>query len=281
MRNPMESFESGYNVASKGRKPLQGVLDAFDEEKSMGRKFKYESAIERIKNEPTEKDMAQTNLANAQTDWMKGMSDMPVDDENGLVLDSVGRSGPRFVNQKARLQVKQAESQMKDLPKLDRAFGAVQQLKNQYQSAVNPVSIKRGSNPLMGAVQKGMQGMGQKAMSIGGANPELNRYLANREGFASLISKGGFMEAGVLTNEDIKRITSILPSEYSTREESDMAWSEIEKILQSARDRFEQTESSMFGGSRADSAPDASTTSNAPDVESIKDRLRKRYMTGA
>jgi len=261
LNNPLESFESAYNVASKGRKPLQGVMDAFDEEQSLKRKFGYESKLERIKNEPTAKDIAQTNLADAQTSWMKQTGNMP--QEEGMVIDSISRSGPRFVNQKARLEQKQAEGMAKDLPKLDRALGAVYQLKNLYKNAINPVSVKKGSNPFMGAIQKGMQGISQKTMSIGGANPELNRYLTNREGFASLISKGGFMEAGVLTNEDIKRITSILPSEYSTAEESDMAWSEIEQILSSARDRFEQTESGMFSG-REDTAPDASSTSNEP-----------------
>ena len=279
MPNPFDAFESGYNVSSKGRKPLEGVLDAFDEEQKLNRSMRLEKAkAEYGSMYQSPKDVAQTGLANAQTKWMSGLGSMP--DEEGLVLDSVGKSGPRFINQKARLQQKQAESQIKDLPKLDRAFDAVSQLKNQYQSALNPVSIQRGSNPLIGAIRKGFQGASQKAMSVGGANPELNRYLANREGFASLISKGGFMEAGVLTNEDIKRITSILPSEYSTQEEAGMAWDEIEKILSSARQRFESTEGSMFGG-RADNAPDASSTSNMPDVESIKDRVRKRYFSRA
>ena len=39
MNNPLDSFESAYNVASKGRKPLQGVMDAFDEEQKNKREL--------------------------------------------------------------------------------------------------------------------------------------------------------------------------------------------------------------------------------------------------
>jgi len=165
-----------------------------------------------------------------------------------MVLDSIGKSGPRYINAKSRLEQKTLGTEAAQLPKLDRALGAVQSLKAQYQRSLNPVSIKKGSNPFTGFIQKNLQGAGQNISSMSGTNPEMNRYKANKEGFASLISKGGFMEAGVLTNEDIKRITNILPGEFSSQEEADIAWSEIEGILSAARKQFEANSGKDNGG---------------------------------
>jgi len=39
LNNPLDSFQTAYNVASKGRKPLQGVMDAFDEEEKSNREL--------------------------------------------------------------------------------------------------------------------------------------------------------------------------------------------------------------------------------------------------
>ena len=186
---------------------------------------------------PSAKDAATTDLAKAKTGWITGQEGIA--DTEGMVLDSVGASGPRFVNADARLKQKALEKQATELPKLDRALNAVQSLRAQYDRSLSPVSIEKGSNPFTGFVKKNVQGATQNIGSMSGTNPELNRYMANKEGFASLISKGGFMEAGVLTNEDIKRITNILPSEFSSKEEADIAWKEIEGILSAARKQFE------------------------------------------
>jgi len=51
--DPFGAFESSYNVASKGRKPLQGVLDAFDEEQKLKRDVKLEREKIRAKSEMT------------------------------------------------------------------------------------------------------------------------------------------------------------------------------------------------------------------------------------
>ena len=68
MPNPMGAFESAYNVASKGRKPLQGVLDAFDEEQKLQRDMR----LERVKRQPTSLDAAREKYYNAQAGFYEG-----------------------------------------------------------------------------------------------------------------------------------------------------------------------------------------------------------------
>lgn len=248
--NARDFFEMG-NELGKGRTATEyaaeGVADSFKEKRKSDYEIRKLKEIESYKNQlpMNEKERAQTDLLKSQSAWMKGISGMP--EEEGLVLDSVGKSGPRYVNADARLKQKTLEGQASQLPKLDRALVAVQSLKTQYQRSLSPTSIDKNSNPFVGFLKKGIQGASQNIGSMSGTNPEMNRYKANKEGFASLISKGGFMEAGVLTNDDIKRITNILPNEYSSQQEADIAWSEIESILSSARKQFESN-SGIDGG---------------------------------
>lgn len=260
--DPMQGFQVGQAIG-KSKKSAYGDTAQYmsdlsaqrDKEKTKTSPFELMMLKQSF---PSEKEQAQLKNIEAQTAWMNKMSLNP--DQEGLVLDSVGKSGPRYINADARLKQASLLKQAADLPKLDRALGAVQSLKAQYERSLSPVSIKKGSNPFTGFIQKTAQGASQNIGSMSGTNPELNRYKANKEGFASLISKGGFMEAGVLTNEDIKRITNILPGEFSSKEEADISWQEIESILSSARKRFESA-SGMNGEAQETVQPE---TNNDP-----------------
>ena len=76
-----------------------------------------------------------------------------------------------------------------------------------------------------------------------GGNPELQQYLKLRKSFASLITKGGFLEAGVLTNPDIERALGALPTTGSTKEEIELGWKALTNIMTTAQRKFEQLKS--------------------------------------
>lgn len=124
----------------------------------------------------------------------------------------------------------------KSLPKLDQAFASSKQLHDLFDKAVSPQSVK--PNDFIGSIGQRLSGIPKTSAAFLGMNPELNRYKAQRKAFAGNIAKGGFGESGMLTQQDIERISSILPDEYSNKQESDIAWQEIENVLSSARERF-------------------------------------------
>lgn len=131
------------------------------------------------------------------------------------------------------------------LPKMDQAQEAVKMLKEQYYKGFSPLDVQKGD--LKGGLKARIGGLGQSAMSAAGANPDLNVYKSNRGAFASLISKGGFLEAGVLTNQDIERVLKAVPDEGSTKKEADTKWKEVEGILGKARSRYEKKFSNATG----------------------------------
>ena len=150
---------------------------------------------------------------------------------------------------------KELSSMATNLPKLDQAFQAAGQLKSLFYKAVQPKSVKKGD--VLGGVAARVSGPFQSGASAIGANPLLNRYLANRKGFSGLIAKGGFGEAGMLTQQDIDRIVAILPDAGSTKEEADQSFTEIEELLGAARKRFEDKKSAyMKRGTVADEEPE-------------------------
>lgn len=140
---------------------------------------------------------------------------------------------------------KELSSMATNLPKLDQAVQAVGQLKEQFKKAAKPRSVGKGD--VIGGLKARVAGPFKAAGAAVGANPELNRYKANRDGFSGLIAKGGFGEAGMLTQQDIERIVKILPDEGSTEQEADIAFQEIEKVLGAARQRFEQKKQEYMG----------------------------------
>lgn len=132
------------------------------------------------------------------------------------------------------------------LPKMDQAQEAVKMLKEQYYKGFTPMDVQKGD--IKGGLKARISGIGQSAMSAAGANPDLNVYKSNRGAFASLISKGGFLEAGVLTNQDIERVLKAVPDEGSTKKEADTKWQEVEGILGKARQRYEKKFSDSTSG---------------------------------
>jgi len=277
--DPMSGFEIGQSIG-KAKKSSLGRTASYmsDLTRDRDKQQTKTSPLELLayKNMfPSAKEKAVTENLEARTDWMKNaQGGLP--EEEGLVLDRIGPTGPTFVNQDERLRMKTLSSQASELPKLDRAFDAVKSLKDQYNRSISPVSIGKKENVVSGWARKQMQGIGANISSASGTNPEMNRYKANKAGFASLISKGGFMEAGVLTQEDIERILNILPSEYSTKEESDIAWNEIEGVLSSARNRFESAGGTSQFGSNA-SQPPAQEQSQGSDAKTrLQQKLAQR-----
>ena len=138
---------------------------------------------------------------------------------------------------KDKLREKELSKAAELLPKLDQATEAIKSLKAQYYRGDTPRSVKKGD--ILGGFLSRAAGVKQGAEAKLGANAELQTYINNRKAFASLISKGGFMESGVLTNQDINRVLDALPTSGSTKEEANANWREIEGILGSARSKYE------------------------------------------
>ncbi len=69
-----------------------------------------------------------------------------------------------------------------------------------------------------------------------------------RKSFASLITKGGFLEAGVLTNPDIERALGSLPTASSTKEEIEIGFRVLDEIMTTAQRRFEMLKSGKSFG---------------------------------
>src|SRR3990167_4861316 len=144
------------------------------------------------------------------------------------------------------IEEKDLMEQAKALPRVDQALQAVTQLQNLYKEAVSPKSVRRGD--LYGGFSARVGGIPKTLGALIGARPELKQYINQRKGFSGLLAKGGFGEAGMLTKNDIDRISRILPSEYSTKQEAVLAWKEIDDLLSSARRRFEEKKSRLVGG---------------------------------
>lgn len=134
------------------------------------------------------------------------------------------------------------------LPKMDQALEAVNMLQEQYYKGVTPPVVEKGD--VAGGLKARASGVAQGAMAAAGANPDLNVYKSNRGAFASLISKGGFLEAGMLTNQDIERVLKAVPDEGSTKKEADVKWTEIRNILGKARQKYEKKLSEATGGEK-------------------------------
>lgn len=144
------------------------------------------------------------------------------------------------LEEKLEFQAKQKElsTSLQLLPRLDQAVTAVKNLKELFYKAYTPLSVEEGD------IAKGLaeraRGLGARFQAFTGAKAELQAYLKARAAFSSLISKGGFGEAGMLTNQDIQRALNALPSPGDTQEEAAAKWRELENILFSARKRFQE-----------------------------------------
>jgi hypothetical protein len=154
---------------------------------------------------------------------------------------------PKTEQEKLEFQAKRKElaTSLQMLPKLDQAVTAIGNLKAQFFRGFTPKSIKEGD--VKGALKEQLRGLKARVESVAGARAELGTYLADREAFSSLISKGGFMEAGMLTNQDIQRVLTALPKPGESIEKVNAKWRELEGILSSARKRFENRYKTFTG----------------------------------
>ena len=210
-------------------KKNQAGFDTPEEDPYTAKRAKEQAELEKTQAE-TAKLQAQAATASGQTTLPQGFVRA-----GGKVYKD-----PNFVSPQAemkKLDVKELSEMQKLLPKLDQAGQALNQLEKKYYEGIQP-----SSSPL----QARGGGVFQKAGAGLGFNPSLNRYLSNRKAFAGLIAKGGFGEAGMLTDQDIARVTNALPSEFSTAEESKQAFEEIRTILGAARQRFEKKKAEIF-----------------------------------
>ncbi len=151
--------------------------------------------------------------------------------------------GAKVIQEKSidtEVSKKELMSQAQALPKLEQALQSVTQLEDLFY---------KGATPDTGAMAARITGPFDVIKARSGFNPNLNSYLNNRKAFAGLIAKGGFGEAGILTNQDIERVVSALPSASSTKEEAKIGFQEVKILLQSARDRFEKRKQEYSGRS--------------------------------
>ena len=208
-------------------------------------------------------DMLLKNLGLRQPEYEQGQMYEPITKEDILSKVLTGEMGgksefkpkgfnyggvnferqetPEEINQGITTDIRKKELQKaaEALPKLEQAEQAAKNLKVQFYKGYEPISVKKGD--VLGGIGQRVRGAKEWSTAMLGASPELATYMADKEAFAGLISKGGFGEAGMLTNQDIKRITNALPSPGSSKEESESKWREIESILSSARKRYESS----------------------------------------
>ena len=105
----------------------------------------------------------------------------------------------------------------------------VDNLKQQYGSSVTkPADVR---NSLEGMFKKPITGLGRMFQSSVGGDVPLSTYKAGRKGFISNIARSVGAEKGVLTDPDVARAGSLLPSEFSTKQESEALWTQIEDII--------------------------------------------------
>lgn len=136
---------------------------------------------------------------------------------------------------------KELTSMATNLPKLEQALQSINQLEDLYYKGATP-----DKNPILARTT----GIPDAVKAKMGFNPELNSYINNSKAFAGLIAKGGFGEAGMLTNQDIARVVAALPTTSSTDKEAKIGFQEIRDLLSSARERYEAKKSAYLGGNQ-------------------------------
>lgn len=168
--------------SSKDREPLGGVLDAFDEEQSARRKFKYDSQIERIKNEPTAKDRAMTRYYDTQSDYLtsgSGYGQEPGDLDS--IAQGLGVTAEDLQMEPTVTRFK-GKASVTNTPKLKQpldakttdevsAFRSTRQnlinnmrlMTPEVKKYMNPLDPRAGRNPLGGFALKVQSSFGDKS----------------------------------------------------------------------------------------------------------------------
>ena len=147
MPNPFEGFEAGYNVSSKGRKPLQGVMEDYDANVSAKRKLSDDLTLEREKAryKSMYKDPESNELNEAKTAYYNSMAaqksgDVLTPSQNIQKKKSVQEIfGMVERNKVKRGQMSKAKDSLGRLPK--GLFGKVQ---------TNAMKMFDPDNPVMG-----------------------------------------------------------------------------------------------------------------------------------
>jgi hypothetical protein len=267
--------EAGYDTKSAYEATMRGQAPS---------SLPGETASDRKTQAEADKIKAETDKLNAETQSITGSSAMTDEQLSSKGLMRVGGKVIRDPSYKRTLTTKERSDKLQDevdkkelttmasnLPRLDQAFESVSQLKNLFYNAVNPVSVNE-KDPLALKIPKGLyarvSGPFKVTDAASGLNPKLKIYLNNRKAFSGLIAKGGFGEAGMLTNQDIERIKAILPDASATKEEADLAFQEVESILSAARKRYEQKKKSYLNRTNIvdDEQP---TTTDEDDFSSL------------
>lgn len=243
MNNPLEAFESAYNVSSKGRKPLQGVLDAFDEEQSFERKYRNDTRLERDKAmyksqyqspEDEELNQAKTDYYNAMASQKEGTTLSPAQaiQKNKSIKEIFGVVNSNKIK---RNQLTKAKSSLGRIP-----TGIVGKVQTELMKRFDP------NNPTMEDWQN--------VKSVLTDAQLMN--VAKTKGAISDREMELFSQAAA--NDDLASVARMKPVLDRLGAFLD---SEEESLMDSYTTSYGEDPREWFQ-SRADHAPDASSTSN-------------------
>ena len=307
MPDPFGAFESSYNVASKGRKPLQGVLDAFDEDQALRRQMR----LERVKNEPNEKDRAMTRYYNTQSDYMtqgaqsgSGGGSDPSDlssvasglgvTEEDLLLD------PAVTRYKGRASVTNVPKlkQPMDPKTTDEvtAFRSTRQnlinnmrlMTPEVKKYMNPLDPRSGRNPFGNFALKAQSSFGDQSANDfltfkAETDKVFQQFRKVTTGAQAALKELGWLEPDYPMPNDPPDLYMQKANEAIKRIE------EGEKLLLDTYSQRGFRVGGMRGGmtanpfapaaGRADNVGDESSANTPIDTEAIKERLRKRYFS--
>lgn len=125
-------------------------------------------------------------------------------------------------------------------------------------SKTSPVEQFTGGAPgpiddiAINAVKKIGKGLYRKAASASGYDQNLGQYGAQKKGFIGNLARSVGAEKGVLTDPDIQRIASLLPSEFSNETESRKKFNEINKTIKASLRKAEIKKRHYMTGSQED-----------------------------
>lgn len=170
------------------------------------------------------------------------------------------------------VQKKELMSMAEKLPNLERAETSIASLKDLFTKGWQPESVKSGEAAK--GVSERIKGLlAIPAQSWAQTNPDLRTYLEDRQAFASLLSKGGFMEAGVLTNDDIQRALKSLPNPGDSKEVVDKKWKTLDEVMTKARTNFEKKKSQYI-------QPKGQSQRQEQDISQMSDDELRRIASG-
>lgn len=151
------------------------------------------------------------------------------DEYGNVVPKTFGSRGGDLIEGNNKIALEELKKYADAMPAIEDTKQLVTQMKAKYDKG-NPLKAIPGVKPL--------QGLGSSAITALGFNPTLNTYLKDKKAFIGNLSRNLGGEKGVLTDQDVSRISSILPSEYSTAEEAQQQWDEINGIIDSKIKRY-------------------------------------------